>query len=264
MPSGPKSNKFMNRHAAEAMERDNERRSATQQAQQKAKEDAMWELTDSKDLKKLEKQREQQAKLDEAQRRKAESQAQLDEEERQLDKNKMPAKVSKKALQREMAKLVASYDQEVAKVRGGGGSTDADDKGNNNAPLPKGNLNRDETGKRNDQPNVVYASGVSGAIGALQSDTAADTPDDRHIGKRARVLYRLFCDEQLPALKDANRGLRRTQYNDLLWALWQKSPQNPFVRRNEQRSADRLEEERRWMEGGSDEEGEEAEESKAK
>ena len=250
MPSGPKNNKFMNRHAAEAMERDNERRSTTQQAQQKAKEDAMWEVTDSKELKRLEKQREQQAKSDDAQRRKAESQAQLDEEDRQLDKSKMPTKVSKKALQREMAKLVSSYDQEVAKVRGGPTTED---------PLPKGNLNRDE-GKGRKEPEIIQASGVSAAIDALQQgggNTAADTPDDRHIGKRARVLYRLFCDEQLPALKESNRGLRRTQYNDLLWAMWQKSPQNPFVRRNEQRSADRLDEERRWMEGGSDDDAQE-------
>mmetsp|Transcript_78666 Transcript_78666/g.91976 ORF Transcript_78666/g.91976 Transcript_78666/m.91976 type:complete len:230 (+) Transcript_78666:30-719(+) len=227
MPSGPKTNKFMNRHAAEAMERDEVRKATQKAANERAKEDALWAETDSRALKKAEKDREAQEKAMELERRRAESKAQLEEEDRANDKSKLPPKVSKKMMQREVAKLVASYDAEVSKVRGA-----ASEKPEVHAVHTK-------------SENVV---GVEGH---------AAVPDARHIGKRARVLYRQFCDEHSESVKEAHSGLRRSQINDILWEMWQKSPQNPFVLRKEARDAERLAEERRWMEGDdSDDEGE--------
>lgn len=240
MPSGPKNTKFTNRHAVEAMEREESKKAAQRATAAKAQEDAMWEDNDPKASKKLEKEREAQEKAREAERRRAESQAQLEAEERDI--GKQPTKVSKKAMQRDVAKLVANYDKEYSKIRSAEGPSDAQ-------PLPKENANRSVPHQAS--VTEVKASGISSAVTALE---ATSLPDDRHIGKRAKVLYRLFCDENTGSVKEKHPGLRRTQYNDILWEMWQKSPQNPFVVRSEQRSSDRLEAERRWMEGGDDEE----------
>lgn len=219
----------MNRHAAEAMERDSARKESERAAREQKKDDDLWAETDARTLKKAEREKEALEKAKEQERRRAESKAQLDEEERAVDKSKVPSKVSKKMMQRDVAKLVASYDAEVAKVRGHG------------APEPP---------SKNFQEAV--ASGVDECIRALEPQ--GEVLDGRHIGKRARVLYKRFCDENRASLKESHNGLKFSQVNDLLWEMWQKSPQNPFVVRKEARDAERLAEERRWMEDADSEE----------
>ena len=250
MPSGPKNTKFTNRHAEEARTRDNERDSEKRAAENRAKEDAEWaDDGDRKMQKKLEREREQAAKAQEQQQRREENQRALQQEERELTQGQ-PTKVTKKQMQRDVAKLVANYDKEMSKMRPGGAQDDAPSAAD---PLPKKNVNRvsEEDKQKPPAPEVVKASGSVGVAVSALTDHTKGVPDDRHIGKRARVLYKLFCEEHTTRVKEQHPGLRRTQLNDVLWEMWQKSPQNPFVQRSENRSAQRLEEERRWMEEGS-------------
>lgn len=236
MPSGPKTTKFTNRHAEEARERDNERQNASRLAAEKAREEAMWRDDETKTSKRREdKARLEAEKAEENDRRRSEKQQQLEMEERELSKAKVPAKVQKRTMQKDVAKMLAAYDKEIAKVR----------------PSLE-DVPSDSNSRRHDDVEEVNASDITSALAAL--DFSQGIPDDRHIGKRARVLYRLFCDENLQKVKEEHRGLKRSQYNDRLWELWQTSPQNPFVKRQEARNADRLAAERAWFAGGDEEE----------
>ncbi len=238
MPSGPKTTKFTNRHAEEARVRDNERQNVSRAAAETAREEALWRDDDAKSKKREDKARLDAEKSEENDRRRSEKQEQLEMEEREFSKTKVPAKVQKRTMQKDVAKMLAAYDKEIAKVR----PTLEDAPVVPSAP--------------NNRPPVdvaeVNASDITSALAAL--DFSQGIPDDRHIGKRARVLYRLFCDEILQKVTEEHRGLKRSQYNDRLWELWQTSPQNPFVKRQEARNADCMAAARAWFAGDDEEE----------
>jgi hypothetical protein len=246
MPSGPKSNKMMNRHAAEARQREEERDVERRAAQAKATEDAQWAETDAKTLKRQEKLEEEEKKRQEQTEKRAEKKALLDEEERELGQSSGSKKSAKRNLQKDMAKLLQRYDKEVEKTRGKALPEDAGDSLENpNRPI------------ENTAPHI-RASGIDAALHAMETHVlneggdregpAADV-DRRKMGRRAKVLYDTFCEQQRPILRSENPGLRRSQINNLLWEMWQKCPQNPFVLFKEQRSAEALTEERRWLQG---------------
>ncbi|KAH9600109.1 Coiled-coil domain-containing protein 124/Oxs1 [Trypanosoma melophagium] len=259
MPSGPKSNKYTNRHAAEARERQQEREAQAKAERAKAAEDALWANTDDdpKQQRRMARQREAEAKAQREAELRAERKEQLLQEERELSQ-KAPQKVTRRQIQKELSKMLSDYDkvkkQQEQQQHGAvvNSETTALPEGGN--PNRAGNKNTN-SGYNESSGNEINATGSVGEVlSAVQSGMTGgpSVPDNRHIGKRARVLYRHFCDEQLPMLREEKPGLRRTQYNDLLWEMWQKSPTNPFVQRNELRSKERLEEERRWMEQGDD------------
>nr|CCC95037.1 conserved hypothetical protein [Trypanosoma congolense IL3000] len=253
MPSGPKSNKYTNRHAAEARERDQERRDQEKARRQQETEDALWADNDAKTAKKQAKQREAEEKAQRQAEQRALKKELLLQEERELS-SKVPVKVTRRQMQKDLSKMLADYDKGKRSERGQGDKADVP-KGSGVVP-PRNDANASSYREKNPEREGP----LNEALSALQLHQATDQAaiNNRHIGKRARVLYRIFCDEQLPALREEKPGLRRSQYNDLLWEMWQKSPSNPFVQRSERQSAERLEQERRWLEG-DDEEGEEGE-----
>ena len=238
------------------MERDQARASDAKAAKLRDQEDAKWRETDPKILKAAAKEREDAEREAERQRLQAEKKAQLEEEDRSLSKG-VPVKVSKKQLQRDMAKMLSSYDKDFAKVRGG-------DVVQATTDLPSANVNKDGAAASSG-PQVVSASGVDAGIAALESNgkkkgrgvAAPYTGEDRHIGRRAKVAFRKFSEDNLKTVKDEKPGMTRTQYNDVLWNMWQKSPLNPFVQRAETRASEVAEREKNWMfQSDSDEEDE--------
>lgn len=262
MPSGPKNNKYTNRHSEEARLRDEERRINERSAANAAKEDLKWSETDPKALKKLAKERELEEKAAAKTTRDMEKKEQMKEEEREINA-KVPVKVSKRQLQKDLSKMLSDYDRQRDAVRFGTGGTGVE--AAKDDPLPSGNVNK----ARGMQPfsdngvvqeNTINASGSVGAVlNALEKSgaTSAEIPDNRHIGKRAKVLYKAFVTEHWDQVREEKPGLRRTQYNDVIWEMWQKSPNNPFVLRNEKIAQERLDAERRWMEGDADSENDE-------
>ncbi|AIN96470.1 hypothetical protein LPMP_130410 [Leishmania panamensis] len=265
MPSGPKSNKYTNRHREEARLRDEERRIDSCAAREAAKENAQWAETDPKVLKKMEKQREMEQKQAEKASRVAEKREQLEEEEREMSA-KVPKKVAQRQIQKDLAKMLADYDKERNAVKAGQHGAVVEQVKTEEVALPSGNVNRKQGVAAHpaaeSESNTVKASGsVTDVLAALEKSGnaagVAEIPDSRHIGKRAKVLYKAFYAEHLSQVKEERPGLRRTQYNDIIWEMWQKSPTNPFVMRNEKIAHERLEAERRWMEADSNGEDEE-------
>lgn len=252
MPSGAKANKFMNRHAVEAREREQERSAQIKAKKRQEEEDALWAESDAKALKKQAKQREAEEKAQRQAEQRALKKELLLQEEQELSA-KVPQKVSRRQMQKDLSKMLADYDRKKqVEPRENRSQLAAGGAGDPSA----GNLKKPGDWSKG---GAVAEGPLNEALSALQLRNPGEqvVPEDRHIGKRARVLYRLFCEEQLPRLREERPGLRRSQYNDLLWEMWQKDSSNPFVQRNERRSADRLEQERRWIEGDDDEEGEE-------
>ena len=230
MPSGAKNTKFTNRHADEARAREEQQKAEANAKKQKQKEDAMWEDDDKLTNRKLERQKEKEEKEAEAALRRAEARAELEAEERSLEK-KPPKAVTKKQLQKQMLELTMGYDRDRGKKR-------SDDEPE---PLVDGNPNRQPSRY---EPEEISASGLKGAVDAMEGILTKPKIEDRHIGKRARAAYRVFEKANMPALKEEKPGLRRTQYNDLMWERWQKSAENPFVQRAVQRADEGLQ--RKW------------------
>ncbi|EPS70678.1 hypothetical protein M569_04082, partial [Genlisea aurea] len=80
------------------------------------------------------------------------------------------------------------------------------------------NSNRDES--------IIQARSVEEAIASL---TVADTlPVDKHPEKRLKAAFKAFEEGELPKLKEEKPGLTHTQYKDMIWKLWKKSPENPL------------------------------------
>eukprot|EP00850_Spirogloea_muscicola_P026033 SM005284S17842 [mRNA] locus=s5284:10:502:- [translate_table: standard] len=53
-------------------------------------------------------------------------------------------------------------------------------------------------------------------------------PGDKHPERRLKAAYKAFEEAELPRLRAERPGMSLTQYKDLLWKLWKKSPSNPL------------------------------------
>jgi hypothetical protein len=67
------------------------------------------------------------------------------------------------------------------------------------------------------------ASGIDAALASLSvGGTGGSTPV-----KYSKALYNEFEARMLPVVKEESPGLRLSQYKELIWQLWKKSPDNP-------------------------------------
>eukprot|EP00879_Flechtneria_rotunda_P009796 GHRR01010246.1.p2 GENE.GHRR01010246.1~~GHRR01010246.1.p2 ORF type:complete len:127 (+),score=48.55 GHRR01010246.1:754-1134(+) len=86
-----------------------------------------------------------------------------------------------------------------------------------------------DTENVNRQEDAVEARSMEQAIGALQSLGVADSPaSDKHPEKRMRAAWKTFEEHNLPLLRMEKPNLKQNQYRDMLWKIWQKSPDNPL------------------------------------
>nr|GMC87405.1 coiled-coil domain-containing protein 124-like [Ipomoea batatas] len=80
------------------------------------------------------------------------------------------------------------------------------------------NTNRDDS--------IIEARTVDEALAHM---TIADNlPVDKHPEKRLKASFKAFEEAELRRLKEEKPGLTHTQYKDLIWKLWKKSPDNPL------------------------------------
>ncbi|XP_078448208.1 coiled-coil protein [Wolffia australiana] len=81
------------------------------------------------------------------------------------------------------------------------------------------NTNRDES--------LIEARSVEEAIVKM---SVAESPvlADRHPERRLKASFKAFEEAELPKLKEEKPGLTLTQYRDMIWKLWQRSPDNPL------------------------------------
>lgn len=82
------------------------------------------------------------------------------------------------------------------------------------------NSNRDD--------DIVDAHGLDTALAQMSSISAPELPADRHPERRLKASFKAFEEAEMPVLKQEKPGLTHTQYKDMLWKLWKKSPDNPL------------------------------------
>ena len=75
--------------------------------------------------------------------------------------------------------------------------------------------------------NSADASGIEGAISAL---AVGGSMEDEHPEKRMKALHKAFEERMMPIMKEDFPGLRKTQYQEKIFQLWKKSPENPMNR----------------------------------
>ncbi|KAJ6802214.1 putative coiled-coil domain-containing protein 124-like [Iris pallida] len=79
----------------------------------------------------------------------------------------------------------------------------------------------------NREEDVIEARSVEDAIARM---AVAESPllPDRHPERRLKATFKAFEEAELPKLKEEKPGLTLTQYKDMIWKLWKKSPDNPL------------------------------------
>mmetsp|Transcript_4492 Transcript_4492/g.7568 ORF Transcript_4492/g.7568 Transcript_4492/m.7568 type:complete len:226 (+) Transcript_4492:144-821(+) len=71
------------------------------------------------------------------------------------------------------------------------------------------------------------ARSVDGALAAL--NVGGGPEEEKHPEKRMKGAWKAFEERELVQLKLDKPGMKMSQYKDLLWKMWQKSPLNPMV-----------------------------------
>lgn len=49
-------------------------------------------------------------------------------------------------------------------------------------------------------------------------------------GRRMKAAFAAYKERQLPIVKEEKPGLKQSQYQDMIFKSWQKSPENPLIR----------------------------------
>ncbi|KAF9600468.1 hypothetical protein IFM89_009383 [Coptis chinensis] len=82
----------------------------------------------------------------------------------------------------------------------------------------------------NREEDLIEARSVEEAIARMSvvDNNAAALPVDRHPERRLKASFKAFEEAELPILKEEKPGLTHTQYKDMIWKLWKKSPDNPL------------------------------------
>jgi len=70
----------------------------------------------------------------------------------------------------------------------------------------------------------VVASGIEGALEQFGDEVKVDY----HPERRAKVAYKAYEERLMVELKLENPHLKRSQYLDKIYRMWQKAPENPM------------------------------------
>lgn len=69
----------------------------------------------------------------------------------------------------------------------------------------------------------IQASGIDSALSAMSVSKGDDHPE-----KRMKALHKAFEERMMPEMRKEFPGLKRSQYQEKIFNLWKKSPENPM------------------------------------
>lgn len=161
----------------------------------------------------------------EADAKRAEAKKLAAEEEREM------AKLAKKKTAKPAAPKVTAHQLDKEKAKR---AAAAQAEGDTAAQAASRTVTEDSYGALVDGQNVnrfgegVMARDVDSAIVALSA--SGKQPDaDPHPERRMKAAHLAFEEAEVARLRDEKPGMRTSQYKDLAWKRWQKSPLNPKV-----------------------------------
>ncbi|CAL0318929.1 unnamed protein product [Lupinus luteus] len=191
------------------------------------KEEQYWRDAEGSKSRASKKKEEEAEKRAEAAARKAEARRLAELEEKELEKSMMKKKANRvsipvtKVTEAELRRRREEEESEMKRKAEEGKkkqSRTAEEE-EYERMVVVANRNRDDS--------IIEASSVDEAIAQITINTS-DFPPDRHPERRLKASFKAFEEAELPVLKEEKPGLTHTQYKDLIWKLWKKSPDNPL------------------------------------
>ncbi|KJP89510.1 hypothetical protein AK88_00721 [Plasmodium fragile] len=160
----------------------------------------------------IEAENKRQQKLD----RKKELRELYGEEEKALKSNKESKTTNSKVTQAQiLQRLIEEKKKEIQE----------DKKKKNNLNVHEmeleDNINHIMRDEINDYDEYINASGIDNVISALDNVSFEKT-------KKVKVAYKKFEEENLPLIKEQYKGLKLSQFKQILWKQFKKSPENPM------------------------------------
>ncbi|EUD64312.1 hypothetical protein C922_05304 [Plasmodium inui San Antonio 1] len=209
-----------NSRAIEARMRKKMEKDKKQKQLEEKKLDEYWKDDDKKAQakiqRKLEAENKRQQKLD----RKKELRELYGEEEKSLKSNKESKTTSSKVTQAQiLQRLIEEKKKEM----------EEDKKKKNNLNVHEmeleDNINHIQRDEINDYDEYINATGIDNVISALDNVSFEKT-------KKVKVAYKKFEEENLPLIKEQYKGLKLSQFKQILWKQFKKSPDNPMNQRD--------------------------------
>uniref|UniRef100_A0A1L8DCR5 Putative coiled-coil domain-containing protein n=1 Tax=Nyssomyia neivai TaxID=330878 RepID=A0A1L8DCR5_9DIPT len=196
-----------NTKAVEARERKAAAKKAQNEKVAKDKEDAMWQDDDKNLAKKKQRKEEEEKKKAEQLKKKAEAKQLLEEEMSSIKTTGKPSiqKVTRAQIQKE----VETRNKNIEAI--------------NKPAKQKNELLEENINRLNLDSNV--ATTVDDAIAVLN---VTEETLDKHPEKRLKAAFKAFEEENMTRIKLENPTMKMSQWKQLLWKEWTRSPQNPL------------------------------------
>lgn len=205
-----------NPKAVEARERKDAVKKDKQEKEKKTKEDALWE-TDKHILQKEGRKKSAEDKKQQEQDRKKAARDALAQEESDLHKQYAKNLPVPKVTQAEIARR-KEIEELAAKKR--------IEKEKKQEEELQENINRViQLEKLEHGANYLEARTVEEALGSMGHAT---NTADKHPEKRVKASYAAFEEKMIPVAREDNPTLKLSQLKEIVWKMWQKSPENPI------------------------------------
>ncbi|KAL2927074.1 hypothetical protein RDABS01_020426 [Bienertia sinuspersici] len=198
----------------------------------KQKEDQYWREAEGSKSKAAKKREEEEQKRAEAAAKKAEARRLAELEEKEIDKSlKKPDKkanrvsgpmIVNKVTEAELLKRREKEEEEARRKA-------AESKKKQSRMAEEEEYEKIVlVENKNRVDDLIEARSVEEAL--AQMSVAEPLPVDKHPEKRLKASFKAFEEAELPRLKAEKPGLTHTQYKEMIWKLWKKSPDNPLNR----------------------------------
>ncbi|CAA9990271.1 conserved protein, unknown function [Plasmodium knowlesi strain H] len=209
-----------NSRAIEARMRKKMEKDKKQKELEEKKLDEYWRDDDKKAQAKIQRKMEAESKRQQKLDRKKELRELYGEEEKALKSNKESKTTNSKVTQAQiLQRLIEEKKKEIQE----------DKKKKNNLNVHEmeleDNINHIMRDEINDYDEYINATGIDNAISALDNVSFERT-------KKVKVAYKKFEEENLPLIKEQYKGLKLSQFKQILWKQFKKSPDNPMNQRD--------------------------------
>lgn len=198
----------------------------------KQKEDQYWREAEGSKSRAAKKREEEEQKRAEAAAKKAEARRLAELEEKEIEKSLK--KVDKKANRVSGAGVVVKVTEAELRRRKEKEEEEMRRKAEEAKKKQSRMAEEEEYEKivlvenRNREGDLIEAHSVEEALAKIS--VTESLPVDKHPEKRLKASFKAFEEAELPRLKAEKPGLTHTQYKEMIWKLWKKSPDNPLNR----------------------------------
>ncbi|SBT74835.1 conserved protein, unknown function [Plasmodium malariae] len=209
-----------NSRAIEARLRKKIEKDRKQKEIEEKKLDEFWKDDDKKAQAKIQRKAEAENKRQQKLDRKKELRELYGEEEKSLKSNKEGKTTNAKVTQAQiLQRLIEEKKKEIQNEK------KKKDNINVHEMELEDNINHIQREEMNHCDEYINATGIDDVISALDNVSFEKT-------KSVKAAYKMFEEENLPLVKEEHKGLKLSQYKQILWKQFKKSADNPMNQRD--------------------------------